>query len=265
MPKDSSEAKSAENVELHNKVEITEDKTKKKENSVARNNNIDEFMRNTAFVPGCSPNYIVFCYYEDLGGYNVSNYHERMTNKVIPKQQVLEVFSNLRKIEYYNYMEMYDKMRWFNILMIIISIIQPLISLPIVCCLTKKVREGFSIKAHKRCEEFKDCQRKFNREVFVRKGWCWKVGPQASWIELRRTKHHQNYGSKELSVDVAQERNIQEKKTKSKKIIVTEKRVSKEIFGNGKTCNSGLSNSEFDINTNSSSNIAGSLQDKLNT
>lgn len=122
-----------------------------------QNSDIDEFMRNTSFAPGTSPNYIAFSYFESLEGYNVCSYDERMTNKVISKEQINDVFNNLKKIENYNYMEMYHKMNWFNVLMIIISILIPIISLPIVCCLTKNVRRGFSDKAKKRCEEIKEC------------------------------------------------------------------------------------------------------------
>jgi hypothetical protein len=146
---------------------------------------IDAFMRSTQQAPGSSPGTIIFTYYENIEGYDKSHFDPSQTNHSISKEDIENVFSSLESVKYYNYMQMYYEMVWFNWVMLVVCILLPVVSLPIVCCLVNRVRNGFLQKCDARFKEICGILETWNSEKFEAKGWGWGVGARGCWIELK--------------------------------------------------------------------------------
>lgn len=97
-------------------------KTKKPKPSIKQTTNIDSFTRKTLEAPGSSPGNIIFTYFERVKGYDFFNFVTEQTDRNITYSEILDVFDDLKKVKYYNYMEIYYEVSWFNYAMVIMCI-----------------------------------------------------------------------------------------------------------------------------------------------
>jgi hypothetical protein len=86
---------------------------------------IDAFMRSTRQAPGSSPGTLIFTYYENISGYDKSHYDPSQTKNLISKEDIDDVFASLESVKYYNYMQMYYDMVWFNWVMLVVCVCIP--------------------------------------------------------------------------------------------------------------------------------------------
>jgi len=81
-------------------------------------------------------------------------------------------------------MKIYNEKVWMNWLMLVICIILPIISLPIIFYCMYKIRQTIEKKADERKDQISDILKENNEKRFIKAGWVWKIGPKASWLEL---------------------------------------------------------------------------------